>query len=128
MNSLLLIRLAVAFIFLTHGITRVYIGGVKPFGEQFLDAVGFAPLGLYIAWAITLFELVGGTLLLLGKFVRPIAVLFVFNLLMGIVLVHFKEGWFVVGAGRNGFEYSFVLIVCLVSLAFHPTHSSLKHS
>jgi len=118
MNGFLLLRLSVAFIFLTHGCTRIYINGVTPFGEQFLDAVGFSPFGLYIAWAITLFELVGGTLLLLGKFVRPIALVFIFNLLMGIILVHFKEGWFVVGAGRNGFEYSFLLIVCLVVIAF----------
>lgn len=37
---------------------------------------------------------------------------------MGIVLVHAPEGWFVVGLGRNGMEYSVLLIVCLLSLAY----------
>lgn len=36
---------------------------------------------------------------------------------MGIVLVHAPHGWFVVGAGRNGMEYSVLLIVCLLLLA-----------
>jgi putative oxidoreductase len=35
---------------------------------------------------------------------------------MGIAIVHFKEGWFVVGAGRNGVEFNFLLIVVLLYL------------
>ncbi|HKJ16853.1 MAG TPA: hypothetical protein VJ984_05875 [Xanthomonadales bacterium] len=37
---------------------------------------------------------------------------------VGIVLVHAPEGWFVVGLGRNGMEYSVLLIVCLLSNAW----------
>ena len=33
---------------------------------------------------------------------------------VGIAMVHAREGWFVVGAGRNGAEYSVLLIVCLL--------------
>ena len=29
---------------------------------------------------------------------------------MGIILVHLREGWFVVGGGRNGVEYSVLLV------------------
>jgi len=32
----------------------------------------------------------------------------------GIALAHFPDGWFVVGGGRNGMEYSVLLILCLV--------------
>ena len=32
-------------------------------------------------------------------------------------MVHFREGWFVVGGGRNGFEYSVLLIVCFAAVA-----------
>jgi len=39
-------------------------------------------------------------------------------LVMGIVLVHFKEGGFVVGGGRNGWEYNFLLIFVLLSILF----------
>ena len=33
-------------------------------------------------------------------------------------MVHFKEGWFVVGGGRNGMEYNFVLICILTAIMF----------
>jgi len=36
----------------------------------------------------------------------------------GIVTVHFQEGWFVVGAGRNGMEFSFILIAVLLAILF----------
>ena len=32
----------------------------------------------------------------------------------GIVMVHAPNGWFVVGGGRNGAEYSVLLIVALL--------------
>jgi putative oxidoreductase len=39
---------------------------------------------------------------MLNRWVIPISGLFILQLLMGIILVHGREGWFVVGAGRNG--------------------------
>ena len=33
-------------------------------------------------------------------------------------MVHWKEGWFVVGAGRNGMEYSALLIASLLAIAY----------
>jgi putative oxidoreductase len=66
---------------------------------------------------LTIFELVGAISIIIGKWVTPIALIFSLELLMGIILVHFREGWFVVGAGRNGMEYSVLLIICFVSLA-----------
>ena len=36
---------------------------------------------------------------------------------MGVVLIHAAEGWFVVGAGRNGMEYSLLLIGSLALVA-----------
>lgn len=36
----------------------------------------------------------------------------------GAVLVHYPAGWFVVGAGRNGMEYSALLIVGLLAVAW----------
>ena len=34
------------------------------------------------------------------------------------LVFHFPEGWFVVGAGRNGMEYSVLLIAVLAALAW----------
>lgn len=44
----------------------------------------------------------------------PLTVLFSAIYVTGIYLVHAKAGWFVVGAGRNGAEYSVLLIVVLL--------------
>lgn len=35
---------------------------------------------------------------------------------MGISLLHFKEGWLVVGAGRNGMELCILLIFVLIAI------------
>ena len=113
-RPLVALRIAVAILLGIHGYYRALTGGPAGFG-QFLSSVGL-PLGTGLAWAITIFEMVGSLCLLAGRFVRPVCVLFVTNLLCGIALVHGKEGWFVVGGGRNGVEYSVLLIVCLAVL------------
>jgi putative oxidoreductase len=33
-------------------------------------------------------------------------------------MVHFQEGWFVVGGGRNGMEFNFLLICVLLSIVY----------
>lgn len=110
-----LLRVCVSLFLLIHGISRIYHNGVPPFGE-FLNSQGFM-IGLAIAWTLTLFEIVGGLLLAVGYYVKPITALFIAELFMGIVLVHGQHGWFVVGGGLNGVEYSVLLIVSLVVIA-----------
>jgi len=111
--ALLIIRIAVCGNMIIHGCTRIANGGVTPF-DGYLSALGFPP---YTAWAITLFELIGSGLILFGRWITPLSILFCLQLVMGIVLVHFSEGWFVVGAGRNGMEYSVLLIICFACTA-----------
>ena len=109
-----LLRVTVALLLFIHGAYRLLVHGVPDFGG-FLASKGF-PFGVALAGAITAFELAGGTLLAWGRLVRPVACGFMANLLAGILLVHGREGWFVVGGGRNGVEYSVLLIACLASL------------
>ena len=109
------LRVTVALLMLVHGIARVYLGIVDDFGE-FLTLNSF-PAGFYLAWAITIFEIVGSILLAAGLYVAPLAAIFALHLACGIFLVHFKEGWFVVGAGRNGAEYSVLLVAVFIALA-----------
>jgi putative oxidoreductase len=106
--ALLIIRMAACGNMIIHGCTRLYNGGVTPF-DGYLSSIGFPP---YTAWVITFFELIASTSIILGKWVSPLSILFCIQLFIGIVLVHFSEGWFVVGAGRNGMEYSVLLIIC----------------
>lgn len=112
--ALLLVRMAVAGNMIIHGITRLSLGTVSNF-DGWLSSLGFPP---YTAWALTFFEILGGLALIWGKkWVSAICMVFCIQLIMGIALVHFGEGWFVVGAGRNGMEYSVLLIICFVSIA-----------
>ena len=112
--ALNLVRLGVAALLGIHGYFRALGDHVDGFGS-FLTAKGF-PAGLVLAWAITIFEMGGSLLLAAGRHVRIVAAGFIVILSMGIVLVHGSEGWWVVGAGRGGAEYSVLLITCLLAL------------
>jgi putative oxidoreductase len=118
MNNTVILRFAVAIILLTHSIPGMFNNGVNDFGNLYLNQIGFAPVGVYLAWMIKISHVVCAVLLLLNRFIKPAAIVTIFILIMGIVLVHFKEGWFVVGGGRNGVEYNFLLICVLVAIMF----------
>jgi putative oxidoreductase len=109
------LRITASVIMALHGIARAYLGTVDDFGV-FLNAKGFM-IGAVIAWGITIFEIAGGIALALGYYKRIISAVFVFNLFMGIVLVHLKNGWFVVGHSLGGVEFSMLLIVCFLTIA-----------
>jgi len=115
-TALVFIRVVLAAVMFIHGAVRISDGTVGGFGE-FLGSQGF-PLGFYLAWGITLFELVGSVLLAVGFYAWIIALIFAVQLAVGIALVHYKEGWFVVGHGRNGMEFSAVLIASLLAVAY----------
>lgn len=82
-----------------------------------LDSLGF-PFGLGIAWGVTLAEILGTPLLALRRFVFPLCCIYMAIYATGLVLVQWPAGWFVVGLGRNGMEYSVLLLVCLAAVAW----------
>ena len=63
-TALTFLRIAVSVLILVHGIARISLGMVDDFGE-FLTTNGL-PFGLYLAWAITIFEIVGSIVLASG--------------------------------------------------------------
>src|SRR5262245_28901589 len=95
-----LVRIATAVLLGIHGCFRAYDGGIVPFG-QYLQSRGII-FGVAVAYAITIFEVLGGILLVAKRFVVPVALGHIAILVGGIVMVHGPEGWFVVGGGRNG--------------------------
>lgn len=115
-RALAVVRITVAVLILIHGVFRATQGGVAPFGG-WLESQGW-PMGVTLAWAVTIYELIAPFLLIFGRFVTPAALGHVFILAIGLVTVHLPSGWFVVGAGRNGVEYSVLLIICLLSVAW----------
>ncbi len=110
------LRIIVALLILIHGVWRLTMGGVEPFGI-WLGSLGF-PYGYGWAMAVTLYELVGPALMLARRWTSLAALGHVAILSLGAVLVHLPFGWFVVGAGRNGVEYSVLLIAALLAIAW----------
>jgi putative oxidoreductase len=115
-TALVLIRFVLAALMFVHGASRISYGIVDDFGG-FLGSQG-VPLGFFVAWGITLFEIIGSVLLAVGSYTWIIALLFAAELAVGVAMVHWKEGWFAVGAGRNGMEYSALLIVSFLAVAY----------
>jgi len=91
---------------------------VNDFGNLFLNQIGFAPFGVLLAWMVVIIQIISAVLLLFNRFIRLVCIFNIAILIMGIILVHYQEGWFVVGAGRNGMEYSFLIISVLLFLLF----------
>ena len=113
----LVLRIALAAVFFMHGIPSIFTGAVNNFGNQYLNQVGFAPIGLPLAWAIKLSHVACAILLILNRYIRPAAFVTIPILVAGIIMIHAAEGWFVVGGGRNGVEFNVLLISALVYLA-----------
>ncbi len=123
-HNLFLLRLALAVILFMHSVPGMFDGGVNDFGEGYLNAVGFAPFGIALAWLIKISHLVNAVCLILGRYVKLSSLPALLVLIAGIVMIHFQEGWFVVGGGRNGVEFNFLLIAALLTAMF-PNLKSL---
>lgn len=121
-------RLTLAGLIAAHGWVRFLDGGIEPFGGWLLSQG--LPMGLAIAMAVTAVEILGTPLLAMGRLVTPLTLLYSLIYLVGIAMVHAKAGWFVVGKGRNGAEFSVLLIVCLlcVGLQHAGKPSVAQHS
>jgi putative oxidoreductase len=115
-HGLALIRIVLAILLFVHGVTRAKLGTVDAFGA-FLDSRDI-PFGIGVAWFVTLFELCAAPALAWGRMVTAICLVFASIYACGIWLVHWPEGWFVVGAGRGGMEYSVLILACLSGLAW----------
>ena len=96
----------------------MFDGGINNFGKYYLNETGFSPIGVPIAWAIKLSHIAAAICLLIGHFIKPASMITILVLIMGIIMVHFKEGWYAVGGGRNGIEFNFLLIFVLLSFIF----------
>lgn len=115
-TALLVLRVTISGLLAAHGWARLVTGGVEPFGG-WLDSQGL-PFGVGIAAAVTALEIVGTPLLAWGRWVTWLCLAYIAVYATGMMMVHLPAGWFAVGLGRNGMEYSALLIVCLGLLAW----------
>jgi putative oxidoreductase len=117
-TALSALRITIAALIFIHGAFRAYhwTPNVTGFGE-WLSSIGF-PEGFYWAAAVTIYELIAPPLIVLRRWVTLLCLGHAGILTLGAILVHYPSGWFVVGAGRNGVEYSVLLIAGLLAVAW----------
>jgi len=104
--ALLVLRLALALIFLYHGWPKLF-SNPHSYAEMFAK-LGFASPTSY---AIGALEVIGAVLLVVGFFTRPIALLLAAEMGVAIWKVHLAKGYLAVD------QYQFPLIMGAASLA-----------
>ena len=112
----LVIRIVLGIIFIAHGSQKLFgaFGGHGVAGMvMFMKQLGANPPILW-AWIVTLVEFFGGLGVLFGLLTRWAALGLAVNMVVAIVLVHAKNGFFSPG----GFEYPLALIALSLALLF----------
>jgi putative oxidoreductase len=115
--SILALRILMGIIFVTHGAARLYYQSVPEFGA-FLNSKGLV-IGVALAWVVTIGEIIAGSMLASGYKVTYAIIFHAIVIFAGIILVHFPNGWFTVGHGTGGVEYSLLILAVLAVLYSH---------
>jgi putative oxidoreductase len=76
------------------------------------------PLATVAAWFIVMLEVGGGLLLIVGFLVTPVAALLATHMVAGIILLHARNGFYVIQHGQGGIEFNLLLAVALLTLIF----------
>jgi putative oxidoreductase len=105
-----LLRVVVGIIFVLHGAQKTF-EQTFPGVQGFFESLGI-PLAAVAAPAVSLLELVGGILLIVGAFTRIVAALLTVNMIVAIATVHAAAGFFVDAGG-----YEFVLLLGAAAVA-----------
>lgn len=98
-HALLLLRLALASMWLSHAMLKVFVFTVPGTG-QFFESVGLPAL---LAYPLIAAEIIGGIAILVG-FHGRYASLLMLPILLTAARVHFPNGWVFTSAG-GGWEY-----------------------
>lgn len=117
-SSTFILRIAVSIILIMHSIPGMFNNGIHDFGDLYLNQNGFAPLGIPVAWTIKLSHVGAVYCLIVDKYLKWAVWITIFILVVGIFMVHLPDGWYVVGGGRNGIEFNFLLIAALLTILY----------
>jgi len=118
LDNTFLLRVGLIAIMIMHGIPSFVEGSVVDFGDALSEVWGFGFMGLPMAILIKLIHVVSIPALFLNKYLRPLAVLNIIIFIMGIVLIHWRQGWYVVGGGAGGVEFNVLLIFAFATFLF----------
>jgi putative oxidoreductase len=108
--GLTILRVMVGVVFLMHGGKKFSMGFSTVAG--FMGHSGF-PLPMVCAVVVTLVEFFGGLALLLGLFTRWAAAIIAIEMLVAVLKVHLKGGFFL----PAGFEFALSMAAANVTLA-----------
>lgn len=120
-NNTFLLRLAVSIILFIHAVWGMINGKIYDFGQALNQCelgICFSPLGVPVAWLIKLSHLACVVSLITDRYVKITSLVTIFILIMGIILIHAKNGWFVVGGSYGGIEFNFLLIFAILTIMF----------
>ncbi|TXK79314.1 DoxX family protein [Paenibacillus sp. N3.4] len=114
--GLLIIRLVIGVTMAAHGTQKVFgwFGGYGPKGTGgFFESIGIKP-GVLMAVLAGLAEIVGGLLFAAGLWTSVGAALIVLTMLVAMIKVHGKNGFWVTS---NGIEYNLILLAIALGVA-----------
>ena len=121
-----ILRYTLVIIMLAHSIPSFTSGDIKNFGDLYLNKVGFAPFGVFLAYLIKISHIVTAICLIINRFLIIPILFTLLVLIIGIFMVHLKDGWYVVRGGRNGIEYNVLLIACFLHVLLNSYKSQPK--
>ena len=106
--GLLVFRIAVAIVFLAHGIRHIFGGGKIAGTAGWFESLGMRP-GIVHAWFASITEIAAGVLLILGLLTPLAAAGVTGTMAVAWITNHLKNGFFIFRPGE-GYEYVLVLI------------------
>ena len=113
--AILILRVAIGIVFCSHGLQKAFgmfsgpgISGVT----NMLSGLGFSPAALW-AYILAYSELLGGLCLLLGLATKYAAGVLLILMVVAILKVHLKHGFF---SMDGGFEYPFIIAAACIAL------------
>jgi len=118
-----ILRVVVGIIFIAHGAQKLFEVGPAAVAEGFGQAG--IPMAALLAPAVSLIEFVGGIMLVLGLFTRPISVVLAGTMLGALLFVHLPAGFFL----PAGYEFVLALMAATVALTLTgPGRLSIDHA
>lgn len=105
------LRIVVGIVFLMHGGQKLFIYGFHNVAGA-MQQMGI-PLPMLSAVVVTIVEFFGGLGLVLGLFTRWAATLIAIEMLVAVLAVHLRGGFF----SPRGFEYPLSLLAANIALA-----------
>ena len=122
-----IVRITIAVILAVHGFHGLFNPKAMAGFGGYLSSIGF-PFGVGFAWSVVFIQIICSAALIANRFVVAACIGHMVILGVGVFLEHARHGWFVVGAGRNGMEYSITLIACLFAIlyAYWPRGSKIR--